>query len=87
MPDDRYITFQQFDFFKDTYFSRIRSPKVRKIIENKRASYSAQVASYNFDYFNDLLRTVRDMIYSGQVEHLLKSVPKIGNKLFQGIQN
>ncbi|HJZ04790.1 MAG TPA: toll/interleukin-1 receptor domain-containing protein [Patescibacteria group bacterium] len=79
--------FQQFDFFKDTYFSRIRSPKVRKIIENKRASYSAQVASYNFDYFNDLLRTVRDMIYSGQVEHLLKSVPKIGNKLFQGIQN
>lgn len=78
--------FQHFDCFRDRYLTRVQSQKIRKIIENPHASYGAQVASYNVDFFTEFMRTVRDMVISGQVEHLLKTKPDIGLRLFQELK-
>ena len=83
--DNNYLFhFQQFDFFREHNFSRVQSQKVRAILENTEPSYyNARVASYNYDYFTDHMKTVRDMIGAGQFGPLLKFVPKIGTMLFQ----
>jgi len=75
--------FQHFDFFRDHCLSRLQSHEIRRMIEDPQASYVAQVLSYNLDFFNDWTKTMQDMIASGQVEHLLKYIPNIGNKLFK----
>lgn len=75
--------FQHFDFFSDYCLSRLQSHEIRRIIENPQASYVARVASYNLDFFNDWTKTMQDMIAAGQVEHLLKYIPYIGNKLYK----
>lgn len=84
--NDNLFHFQHFDCFRDRYLTRVQSQKIRKILENPDVSYGAQVASYNVDYFTELMRTVRDMIISGQVEHLLKTIPDIGTRLFQELK-
>lgn len=75
--------FQQFDFFSDHYLSHLQSHEIRSIIQDPQASYVARVASYNLDFFNDWTKTMQDMIAAGQVEHLLKSIPNIGNRVFK----
>lgn len=75
--------FQHFDLFSEHCLSHVQSHEIRRIIEDPQASYVARVASYNLDFFNDWTKTMQDMIAAGQVEHLLKSIPNIGNKLFK----
>lgn len=75
--------FQHFDCFNERYISRLRSQELRKIIEDENVSYTARVLSYNFDFFNSWIRTMQSMIYSDQVEYLLKNVPNIGDKLYE----
>lgn len=76
--------FQHFDCFREKYSSRLQL-KIQKIVENEDATYTAQVASYNLDFFTDLTRTIQDMIHRGNVEHLLKQIPNIGAKIFKEI--
>ena len=45
--------FQHFDFFRELYSTRLQL-EIRKIIEDREATYPAQVASYNLDFFTDL---------------------------------
>mgnify|MGYP003968740789 CR=1 FL=1 len=82
--DGTLFHFQHFDCFREKYFSRVQL-NIRKIIENEEATYTAQVASYNLDFFTDLTRTIQDMIHRGNVEHLLKQIPNIGAKIFKEI--
>lgn len=76
--------FQHFDCFREIYSSRLQL-EIRKIIEDKEATYAAQVASYNLDFFTDLTRTMQDMIHRGNVEYMLKQVPNIGANIFKEI--
>ena len=76
--------FQHFDCFRKEYSSRLQL-NIRKIIENEEATYTAQVASYNLDFFTDWTRTIQNMIHRGNVEHLLKQIPNIGTNIFKEI--
>ncbi len=78
--------FSHFDCFKDQYLSRLRSSEIRKIISDSKASYTVQVISYNFDFFNDWLKTIQDLILTGQEEYLLKNIPYIGNSLLKELE-
>ena len=75
--------FQHFDCFKQTYLHRVQDQKIRLIVENTNASYTMKTLSYNVDFFEDWTRTMQNMIHSGQVETLLRSVPSIGLTLFK----
>jgi hypothetical protein len=74
--------FQHFDCFRELYHSRLR-PAIRAVIDNPNASYNAQVACYNFDYFTDCTKTMQRMISAGLVEDLLRTIPNIGTKLYE----
>ncbi|MBW1702384.1 MAG: hypothetical protein JRJ50_09725 [Deltaproteobacteria bacterium] len=82
--DGTLFHFQHLDCFREKYSSRLQL-KIRKIIENEEATYTAQVASYNLDFFTDLTRTIQDMIHRDNVEHLLKQIPNIGANIFKEI--
>lgn len=75
--------FQHFDCFKKQNFSRLQSPKIRRIISNPDTPYTIKAISYNIDFFNDWTKTIQDMITAGNEENLLKNVPNIGEKLFE----
>lgn len=77
--------FQHFDCFRETYISSLQQ-KTRVIIEDPSATYGVQVLSYNLDFYTDWMRTIRAMIHSGQVEHLLKNVPNLGKTLFKELE-
>ena len=53
--------------------------ETQKIIEDEKATYAAQVVSYNLDCFAEVARTMQNMIHGDNVEFLLKQVPKINN--------
>ena len=84
--NDRLFHFSHFDCFDKVYLSQIHSQKARLMVENEDAPYTIRVASYNFDYFNDSAKTMRDMVLAGQIEHLLKNVPNIGTMLFEELK-
>ncbi len=76
--------FQHFDIIRKHCESMIRLPIVRQLVNDDEVPYSMQVASYNLDYYQDCIRTMQDMIHSGQVEHLLKNtLPYIGDELYR----
>lgn len=76
--------FQQFDFFNQTRLGQIQDPRIRLLIENKDATYSAKTLAFNVDFFKDWTRTMQSMIHSGQTETLLKTVlPNIGSQIFK----
>lgn len=75
--------FQQFDFFSQTRLHRIQDPRIRRLIENKDATYSAKTLGFNVDFFKDWMRTMQNMIHSGQTEMLLRMVPNIGPQIFK----
>ena len=76
--------FQHFDIMRKQCESMIRLPIVRQLVNDDDIPYSMQVASYNLDYYQDCIRTMQDMIHSGQVEHLLKNtLPYIGDELYR----
>ena len=76
--------FQHFDIMRKQCESMIRLPIVRQLVSDDDIPYSMQVASYNLDYYQDCIRTMQDMIHSGQVEHLLKNtLPYIGDELYR----
>lgn len=77
--------FQQFECFSQAFLHRVQDQRVKYLIENPDASYSSRTLSYNVDFFKDWTRTMQSMIHSGQVEHLLKMVPNIGQTLFKDI--
>lgn len=77
--------FQQFECFSQVYLNRVRDHKIRIIIEDPEATYAMRTLSYNVDFFEDWTRTMQNMIHSGQVETLLRSVPNIGPTLFKEI--
>ena len=74
--------FQHFDCFRELYSSRLQM-EIRKIIEDKEATYAAQVAIYNLDFFSYLTKYMQDMIHSGNVKYLLNYLPNIGAKIFK----
>lgn len=75
--------FQQFDFFSQTRLHQIQDPRIRFLIENNDATYSAKTLGFNVDFFKDWTRTMQSMIHSGQTETLLKMVPNIGSQIFK----
>lgn len=81
----RLFHFQQFECFNQVYLGQLRDQKIRRIIENPQATYAMKTLSYNVDFFEDWTRTMQNMIHSGQVETLLRSVPSIGPTLFKAI--
>lgn len=81
----RLFHFQQFECFSQVCLSQVRDQKIRLIIENPEATYAMRTLSYNVDFFEDWTRTMQNMIHSGQVETLLRSVPNIGTTLFKAI--
>lgn len=82
--DGTLFHFQHFDCFREKYSSRLQL-KIKKIISDSEATYTAQVASYNIDFFTDLTRTIQNMIHRGNVEYLLKQIPNIGTNIFKEI--
>lgn len=75
--------FQQFEFFSETRLHRIQDLRIRSLIEDSKASYSAKVLGFNIDFFKDWTRFMQNMIHSGQTETLLRWVPYIGSKIFK----
>lgn len=75
--------FQQFEFFSQMRLHRVQDCRVRDLIENSNIHYGLKVLAFNVDFFKDWTRGMRDMIHSGQIEHLLKNVPNIGPQLFK----
>ena len=55
--------FQQFDFFSQTRLHQIQDPRIRLLIENKDATYSAKTLGFNVDFFKDWTRTMQNMIH------------------------
>src|SRR5262249_26310347 len=60
--------FQQFDCFNQACLGQVRDHKIRRIIENPESSYAFKTLSYNVDFFEDMTRTMQEMIHSGQIE-------------------
>lgn len=77
--------FQQFEFFSQTSSNQIHDSIVKHLIASPDATYAMRTLSYNVDFFKDWTRSMQDMIHSGNVEHLLKVVPNIGQMLFKDI--
>lgn len=75
--------FQQFEFFSQAHLHQIQDPRIRLLIENQNATYSAKALGFNVDFFKDWTRTMQNMIHSGQTETLLKMVPNIGSQIFK----
>lgn len=77
--------FQQFDCFSPTRLHQIQDLRIRSLLENPMAPYSARVLGSNIEFFKDWMRTMQSMIHAGQTEILLKMVPKIGPQIFKEI--
>lgn len=75
--------FQQFDCFSPTRLHQIQDLRIRSLLENPMAPYSARVLGSNIEFFKDWTRTMQGMIHAGQTEVLLKMVPKIGSQIFK----
>ncbi len=75
--------FQQFEFFGQMCLHRVRDRRVRDLIQDPQIRYGLKVLGFNVDFFKDWTRGMQEMIHSGQVEHLLKTVPNIGPQLFK----
>ncbi len=84
-PTGYLFHFQQFECFSQAYSDRVKDPSVKHLIADPDVSYAMRTLSYNVDFFKDWMRTMQDMIHSGQVEYLLKMVPNIGQTLFKDI--
>ncbi|MDH4188312.1 MAG: hypothetical protein OEV08_15085, partial [Nitrospira sp.] len=75
--------FQQFDCFSDFCLYRIRDQKIRRIVQNTQNPYAIRTLSYNVDFFNDWMQSMRNKIHSGLAEDLLKDkIPYIGPQIF-----
>lgn len=75
--------FQQFEFFRQARLHRIQDLRIRSLLEDPKATYSAQTLGFNIDFFKDWTRTMQNMIHSGQTEFLLNMVPNIGPQIFK----
>ncbi len=75
--------FQQFDCFSQTRLHQVQDLRIRSLLQNPKASYSAKVLGSNVEFFKDWTRTMQRMIHSGQTEILLKMVPHIGAQIFK----
>lgn len=78
--------FSHFDCFYLQNISRVSSNEIRSIIELPYTPYVVKVASYNYDYFCDTIKTIQDMINTNQEEYLLKSIPNISRQLFEELR-
>lgn len=78
--------FQHLDCFIERYLSRLQIEN-KMIINNEEATYATKVASYNCDFFKDLSKTIRELIHSGNVSHLLKQIPapNISSEIYKAI--
>lgn len=75
--------FQQFEFFKQMRFHRIKDLRIRSLIEDPKATYEAKALGFNIDFFKDWTRSMQNMIHQGLVETLLNMVPYIGPQIFK----
>lgn len=75
--------FQQFDLLVESFGGRIRSEGARGIAETAGAPFALRVASYNHDYFDVWMETVRHWVHSPHSVQLLKTIPTIGSGLVQ----
>ena len=75
--------FQHFDLLKNKCIGQIHSSLVRQLVESSDVPYAMKVASFNLDYYLDWVRTMQDMIHSGQTEYLLRNtLPSLGTDLY-----
>ena len=79
--------FSQFDLFRERCLSQLQSQEIRRIIENPDAPYVTKVLSYNLDFFSDWIKTIQDMIAARQEEHLLKTIPNVGNVFIKEVMS
>jgi hypothetical protein len=73
--------FQQFDLLVASFGGRIRNEGARGIAEMVGAPFALRVASYNYDYFDVWMETVRHWVHSPLAAQLLKTIPTFGNGL------
>ncbi|MCI1278996.1 MAG: toll/interleukin-1 receptor domain-containing protein [Nitrospira sp.] len=75
--------FQQFEFFRQMRFHRIKDLRIRDLIEDPKATYGAKTLGFNIDFFKDWTRAMQGMIHQGQTETLLNMVPYVGPQIFK----
>jgi queuine/archaeosine tRNA-ribosyltransferase len=73
--------FQQFDLLVANFGGRIRNEAARGIAEMGGAAFALRVASYNYDYFDVWMETVRHWVHSPLAAQLLKTIPTFGSSL------
>lgn len=73
--------FQQFDSLLTAFAGRMKNESARALAELVGAPFALRVASYNFDYFEEWVRTIQRLTRSGDSELLLKIIPTIGSSL------
>lgn len=73
--------FQQFDLLVASFGGRIRSEGARGIAETVGAPFALRVASYNYDYFDTWMETVRYWVHSPHAVQLLRNIPTFGSGL------
>lgn len=72
------LHFQHFDLLNASFGGRISNAAVRQLVSLEEIPFVLRAASYNYDYFCEWTRTIREMVQTGHIEHLLKSIPSIG---------
>lgn len=80
-PRGELFHFQQFDLVGEPNLSRLSNERARLLARDSDVPYSTRVLSYNFDFFEDWSRTMRELIHAGQEKVLLKNLRELGPRL------
>lgn len=75
--------FQQFDLLVASFGGRIRNEGARGIAETPDAPFALRVASFNHDYFQAWMETVRHWVHSPHTLQLLRTISTIGSGLVE----
>jgi queuine/archaeosine tRNA-ribosyltransferase len=81
------LHFQHLDIVEDACVHMVVDERSRALMQNDQASYDSRVLSYNVDFFQDWMRTLRAMVHSGQVRGVLRSVPGVGTRIVEDLQS
>lgn len=78
--------FQHFDMVGEPSLSRLSNQRARALARDPATPYATRALAYNFDFFEDWSKTMRDLIRSGQERVLLNYLPDIGPSLHALLQ-
>ena len=78
--------FQQFDLLLAAFAGRMKSVQARALAELESAPFSLRAASYNYDYFEEWVRTVRRLLRSGDADSLFKIIPNLGIGILNAVR-